>query len=636
MISSVCLIGNPNCGKTSLFNILTGSYQKVGNWSGVTTEKKEGFYKKNKKIKIIDLPGLYSLNAKTDDEKAVTDYLKNNKPSLIVNVIDATNLERNLFLTCEVVKLGIPVVIAINFYDELLKNKISVDIYKLKELFGVEIIPISAKKGLNIDVLEKTFLKTNEIGKGILLDYNLDQSKSIISHYVKDIIKYKITRTEIVTEKLDNILLNKYFGIPIFFIVILTTYFLSMKLGGYFSSYILNFFDTFGDITALSMSNVGLSNWFIDLFVNAVMKGVGAVLAFMPQILILFLLMTIIEESGYATRITFIFDRIFRGFGLGGKSVIPIILSSGCAVTGILATKTIDSPKERQMTVFLSSFMPCGAKMAVFSWFSYVFFDGNPFVATSLYFIGLFSIVLFGFILNKFKYFINKNQFFLMEMPLLRMPSIKNILRVLWEKVKDFAYKSGTVIFAVSVIIWFLSNFGIYGYTTQVEKSFLYSFGNIIKYIFYPLGFCNWESAISVVTGLFAKEAVVETFELLNCNLENLFVNKFSVYAFMVFVLLSPPCAACVSTARNELKNKKSFIFMLCFQFFAGYSVALLIVLIGKLFTLGIGLIFSFIIGIIILIIAFIIIFNKKHHCKRCFMCKGEECLKNTKLNTII
>ncbi|MBR2870939.1 MAG: ferrous iron transporter B [Clostridia bacterium] len=637
MINSICLIGNPNCGKTSLFNSLTGSYQKTGNWSGVTTEKKEGFYKKNKKIKIVDLPGLYSLEAKTEDEKAVTKYLSENKPSLIINVLDGTNLERNLYLSCEIIRLGIPVVFVINFYDELQKNKISINFAKLKQLFGVEIIPISAKKNLNIDLLERKMLNVLPVNEGaLLLKESSNNSKNIVSHYMKDIINQKTTKTEIITEKLDKVFTHKYFGIPIFCMVVMLTYFLSSTVGGYLSGYISNFFAKFIISTSNSMFKAGFSPWIIDLFTNAVLKGVGSVLAFTPQILILFLLMTTIEESGYATRVTFILDRIFRSFGLGGKSVIPIILSSGCAVTGIMATRTIDCPKEKQMTVYLAPFMPCGAKSAVFAWFSYVFFNGSALVSTSLYFIGLFSIGLFGYILNKTKYFSKQTRHFLLEMPLLRLPSIKDLLRVLWEKVKDFTYKSGTVIFAVSVVLWLLSNFGIYGYTVNVEESFLYSFGNIIKYIFYPLGFCNWQSAISVITGFFAKEAVVETFELLNSDFTLLFNNKFSVYAFMVFVLLSPPCAASISAAKNELKNKKSFWFMLVFQFVAGYTVALFIVLLGKLFTLNIGLIFSIILGIIILSIAFIILAKRKYKCEKCFSCKGGVCQKSSKHNTTI
>lgn len=630
MSKEICLIGNPNCGKTSLFNSLTGTYQKVGNWTGVTTEKKEGKYKKDKSIKIIDLPGIYTLKAQSKDEGNVLDYLKRNKPSAIINVVDGTNLERNLYLTSELIFLGIPVFIAINYYDELLKNKINVNVSKIEEIFGVKCVLISAKKNINIDDLIEKTLKTNIPNTDILFKKDeLKNNRKIIGLKINQIIRRNQTKAELLTQKIDKVITSKTLGIPIFFCIILLVYFLSSKIGGIFSGYISNFFDYLSNNTQENLLNIGVTSWLVSLLTNAVLHGVGSVLSFAPQILILFFCMTLIEESGYATRISFILDRIFRFFGLGGKSVIPIILSCGCSVTGIMATRTIENEFERKSTIYLAPFMPCGAKMVVFAWFSHLFFNGNPLISTSMYFIGILSVCFFGVILKKLFKNKQRNSFYIIEMPTLRMPSMGNVFKVLWEKLKDFTYKSGTIIFAVSVVLWFLSNFGIYGYTNVIENSFLYYIGNSIKYLFYPLGFGNWYASVSVITGLFAKEAVIETFEILSVNPELLFDSKFSIYAFMTFVLLSPPCAAAISSAKQELNSKNSLFFMLLFQFLSAYSVALFIRLIGFLCSITNGLIFSVLTAIIILILSVVIIVRrvKKGKCNNCKHCyKDKKC----------
>ena len=638
MIKNICLIGNPNCGKTSLFNALTGSNQKTGNWSGVTTEKKQGFLKGSKNINVIDLPGIYSLRANSIDEKVVVEYLDKNKPDLIINVVDGTNLERNLYLSSELTKLNLPMIVAVNFCDEIKSNGILINYNQLQDDFGCSFIEISAKKRINIDKLISFFNKTVLYKSSIISKLDNEKAREYLGKKNYDYIKRKQTKGEIFTQKADDILTSKYFGLPIFICIIFLVYFLSSKVGGFFSNIISEYCDRFCVQTAKAMANAGIYQWFISLFAGAVLKGVGSVLAFSPQILILFLLMTIIEESGYAMRITFNLDRLFRTFGLGGKSVLPIILSCGCSVTGIMATRTIENKDERVMTIFLAPFMPCGAKTVVFAWFSYAFFNGNPFISLSMYFISLLCVFVFGVILKKFSIIKANTNTFVMEMPTLRMPSVKDVSRVLWEKLKDFVYKSGTIIFAVSVVLWFLSNFGIKGFTTNVQESFLFYVGNIIKYIFYPLGFGNWQASVSILTGIFAKEAVIETFELLNVTNLNLFANNFSVYAFMVFVLLSPPCAAAISTAKNELGSKKELAKMLVFQFVSAYLVSFLIVLIGKIICLPFGLLFCVIVGIILTTISLIIIVKRlKTGCKDCKNCKkGIICLKNSKPNTTI
>ena len=618
MIESICLVGNPNCGKTSLFNELTGLSQKVGNWSGVTTEKKEGFLLSNKKIRIIDLPGIYSLSAKSIDEKVVIEYLSKSKPSAIINVLDGTNLERNLYLTLELIKLNIPMVIAINFCDELIINGITVNHTFLQSIFGVKTLEISAKKKTNLQkLLEYAYKAKKPDLKNVVSNKSL-VSREFISKNIDKIISKQQTKRQKITEQIDSILLHKVWSIPIFALTIFFVYFISSFLGGQLSDFLGLIIENFTLNTKHAMLNAGFSEWAISLVTQAIIKGVGSVLSFAPQILILFFFITIMEESGYATRISFIFDSIFRKVGLGGKSLIPLAMSCGCAVTGIMATRTIENESERKMTVFLTPFMPCGAKIVVFSWFSYCFFNDSPLISTSLYFLSIFCVALFGQLLKRLKIFKNEGSLFILEMPLLRFPSIKNILLALWEKFKDFTFRSGTVIFLISIALWILSNFGINGYSTDITKSFLYLFGNAIKYIFYPLGFGNWQASVSIITGLFAKEAVVETLEIIAPSLNSLFSNYFSVYAFMSFVLLSPPCLASIICAKNELNNNKQFVLMLLFQFISAYIIALTIVLIGRIITFTNGLIFLLLLVIIITILLSKKLFKKLNKSLNC------------------
>lgn len=631
MSENICLIGNPNCGKTSLFNALTGSFQKTGNWSGVTVERKVGNYKKDKNITIVDLPGIYSLIPVSNDEKEVVKILEKSKPTRIINVVDGTNLERGLFLTCELLNLGIPMMVAVNFCDQISQKKRNLVIDKLKAMFGVEFIFISAKKGENIEQLMSKILLTNKPSNlSTSLSNNKEELAKLIKIALKDYVDFSQSKGVLLTNKIDKILLHRFFGIPILFCIIFLIYFFSFRVGGRLSNSLSTFFEVFGNTTKYAMKNAGIPYWFISLFTSAVFTGVGSVLAFTPQILLLFLFMTILEESGYAMRITFLLNKLFCGFGLGGKSCLPIILSCGCSVTGIMATRTLENESERKSTIFLASFMPCGAKTAVFGWFSYVFFDSNALIATSMYFVGFISIILFGKILKRLNLFNGKEGGFIIEMPIYRFPSLREIFRALWEKTKDFVYKSGTVIFAVSIFVWFFSNFGLKGYTLNIEESFLFLLGNFLKIIFKPLGFGNWQATISLLTGMFAKEAVVESFELLNTDFRLLFDNNYSVYAFMCFLLVSPPCFASLHTAYGELKNKKDFAIMLCFQFGAGYLLALFVVLIGKLMTFKPYLIFCIIFAIILVALSIKIVFNgfKCGNCKKCIKNVGEKCLK--------
>lgn len=631
----IALVGNPNSGKTTLFNALTGTYQKTGNWTGVTTEKKVGEYKKDRNIKIIDLPGIYALSKYSADENAVLEYLENSAPKVIVNIIDGTNLERNLYLSFQLKRLNIPMVVAVNMYDELERNNIKLNVNKLSSFINAPVVPISALKGTNLDNLITESTKAIQGEFGANLDDN--QIYKHIEENISKIIDKKPTKAEIFTQKADKILTHRIWGIPIFIAIITLIYFLSINVGGYFGTYITRFFDTFQTQTSNSMEKIAVTEWLKGLVCEGVIAGVGTVLSFLPQVLILFLCMSIIEQSGYASRIAFNLDRFFRIFGLGGKSLIPMILSCGCTVTGLSATRTIESPREKKMTVFLCPFMPCSAKMAVFGWFSSIFFGGRAIVATFMYFLSILVVAISGLILKNLKSFKEEEGEFLLEMPTLRVPPVKDACAVMWEKTKDFTAKAGSVIFIVSVALWILLNLGISGYTYGVvEDSFLYYIGNAIKYLFYPLGFGNWQASIAVVTGVLAKEAVVETLSIISIEAQTLFYSEFSVLAFMSFVLLSPPCIASISMAKRELKSNKRVATMLLFQFASAYVVAFIINGIGYLASND--LLLSLIVVIIIMSLLILsIVFLRQRKCFNCTSCsKGEsKCQRNTKRNTI-
>ncbi len=632
-MKNICLIGNPNCGKTTIFNKLTGTYQKVGNWSGVTTEKKQGLYLDDKTVKITDLPGLYSLSPRSDDERAVLNYFIKEKPDCIINVIDGTNLERNLYLTCTLYKLGIPVVLAINFIDDLRKNGIKVDVKNLEKSFNVPVVTVSGLKGENLDKMINLAISNNKIiAKPTQTPYDF------IRKNINAFISEQSTRAKKVTEKIDKLVLNKYLAIPIFICTIFTIYFLSIKFGGLLSEKVKAFFEIFSVNTKNSLIKINAKPWLISLLIDAMLGGFGTVISFLPQLLVLFLLLAMIEESGYASRIAFIVDKPLSRVGLSGKSFIPMLLCSGCTVTGLMATKTVESTAEKRASLFLSPFIPCGAKTAVFGWLSGVLFDGNVLIATSTYFLGLGCIVFFGKILNKTKIFSDDEGLFVLEMPTYRIPVAKNVAFVLWEKIKDFTFKTGTVIFAVSVILWFLSNFGFVGFVTNNKtQSFLYLIGNSIKFVFYPLGFSTPETSIAILSSFMAKEAVIETLGYLSPNVPSLFLNGYSAYAFMAFILLSPPCVASIVTAHKLLNGKKYTALMLIFQFITAYVVAFIINLIGIIVNAFGGLLFLVCFVIIIMITIKVTVKTLKSCGNRCVKCKGnQKCQKKSKRSTTI
>lgn len=624
----IALVGNPNCGKTTLFNKLTGTYQRVGNWTGVTTEKKEGQYKKDKEITVVDLPGLYSLSGGAADERAALNFLTKNSPDVVVNVIDGTNLERSLNLTIDLIKLQIPMIIAVNMFDELKNNGIELSVSNLSNLFGLPVIPISALKNVNLDKLMQLALKTHkprlELNKKLLQSMDGQARYSFIEQNIGQIIKRKQTKAERITESLDKFLMHRFFAIPFFFLVMTLVYFLSIKVGGFFGGHILSVSELFSERISLWLINLGVYEWVISLVCDTIIKTLGGVLSFLPQILILFMLMAIIEESGYAARIAVIFDRLFKTFGLSGKSLLPMIVSCGCTVTGLMSTRTIEKTNERRMTVFLSPFMPCGAKTAVFAWFATVFFNQNALVAASMYFLSIICVCVFGLILKRFKAFKGEGGAFIIEIPILRLPSVKDVFMVMWEKTKEFMSKAALIVFAVTVFLWLLKSVGVSGYVgNQVEKSFLFDIANILKYLFYPLGFYSWQTVVAIICGFFAKEAVIESLNLLSQDAVCLFSGQYSAYAFMAYILLSPPCIASIAAAKRELGSTKWLLFMITFQTVAAYLVAFIINTLGFIFTGSLGLILSSIIVIMLSISLILAIIKlKRHKCKLCRRCK--------------
>lgn len=632
MIKEICLAGNPNSGKTTLFNALTGTYQKVGNWAGVTTEKKYGAYKKDKSVRIVDLPGVYSFSAKTEDEKAATGYLLNGSPDCVINVIDGTNLERGLYLTCLLSEYGFPVVIAVNFADELHKNGVKLDTEKIEKVFGVPVVAVSALKRRGIDALmEKALTAKAKIIRP------REEYYSFISKHIDLFTAKKITSGKKFTDKADRVLLHPFFGFAILIALITLLYFFTVKVGGFFGEAISGAVKNFSNRTACSLKKINSPEWFISLFTEAVIGGVGTVLAFLPQAIILFGLLTVVEESGYSPRAAFLTDALLSKFGLGGNSVIPLMLSCGCTVNGITAAKTLPVGQKRA-TVFLSPFMPCGAKLAVFGWLGGTLFGKSPVVAIFAYFLGAVSVCLYGKILFKFKAFKGTGELNVIEIPVLRKPSGKDVLLSMYEKTKDFCVKAGSVIFAAAVVLWLLKNFGFTGYVYgNIEKSFLYLTGNAIRYVFIPLGFGSWETSVSVISGLIAREAVIETLVFVSDCPAALFEGVYSAYAFAAFVLLSPPCIAALAAAKSVLKSKKLFAYMILFQTLAAYLTAFTVNTVGKILSSGIGLIFA-VLSVIIIVAVFAVTLKNSHKngCAGCGGCGGLPCKKKSNRSTII
>lgn len=679
----IALAGNPNSGKTTMFNGLTGSAQYVGNWPGVTVEKKEGKLKGHKEVIIQDLPGIYSLSPYTLEEVITRRYLINEKPDAIINIVDGTNIERNLYLTTQLIELGIPVVVAINMMDVVKKNKDEIHIEKLKKALGCEVVEMSALKGEGImAAAEKAISLANQktVGElphvfqgsvehaiahieeslqGSVSEKNLrwysikvferdekaleelklstetlnhieahiadcekemdDDAESIITNqryaYISKVVSQATKKNRIgnlsLSDKIDQIVTNRILALPIFALIMTFVYYISITTVGDIVTGFTN--DTFfGEwiIPAVTdgLAGLGASDWVIGLVAEGIVGGVGAVLGFVPQMLILFFLLAILEECGYMARVAFIMDRIFRKFGLSGKSFIPMLIGSGCSVPGIMASRTIEHQRDRRMTIITTSFIPCGAKMPIVGLIAGALFGGAWWVAPSAYFIGVFSVIISGIMLKKTKMFAGDPAPFVMELPAYHMPTLKNVLKSMWERGWSFIKRAGTVILVASVIIWFLKSLGITDeglvMVEDMDLSILAAVGNVIAPIFTPLGFGNWQSTVATVLGLVAKEEVVGVFGVLygvagdalemveEASFEGLtpiaqHFTMLSAYSFLIFNLLCAPCFAAIGAIKREMNNAKWTVFAVLYLTVFAYAVSFVVYQLGLLFTGG-------------------------------------------------
>ena len=680
MSVKIALAGNPNCGKTTLFNALTGSNQFVGNWPGVTVEKKEGKLKGHKDVTIMDLPGIYSLSPYTLEEVVARNYLINERPDAIINIVDGTNIERNLYLSTQIMELGIPVVMAVNMMDLVEKAGDKIHTDKLSKLLGCEVVEISALKGTGIQkAAEKAISlaeRKNEVtpvhefdskvedaitAVGTMLGMDIpeaqkrffaikllekddkikeqmksvpdvsaeiktledafdDDTESIITNeryvYISSIIGKCVTKGQkggmTVSDKIDRIVTNRWLALPIFAVVMFIVYYVSITtVGGFLTDWTNDVL--FGDIIPPAIEKalvaVNCADWLQGLILDGIVAGVGAVLGFVPQMLVLFIFLAFLEGCGYMARVAFIMDRIFRKFGLSGKSFIPMLIGSGCGVPGIMASRTIESDRDRKMTIMTTTFVPCGAKLPIIALIAGAFFNNAGWVAWSAYFVGVAAIICSGIILKKTKMFSGEPAPFVMELPAYHMPTVGNVLRSMWERGWSFIKKAGTIILLSTIILWFLMSFGWvdgkFGMldAEQLNDSILASIGNVIAPIFAPLGWTKagegWKMAVAAITGLIAKENVVATFGMLFGFAEvaedgseiwgNLaqVMTPIAAYGFLVFNLLCAPCFAAMGAIKREMNNAKWFWFAIGYQCCLAYIVSLCIYQFGILFTGG-------------------------------------------------
>ena len=692
MSIQVALAGNPNCGKTTLFNGLTGATQYVGNWPGVTVEKKEGKYKEDKDIKITDLPGIYSLSPYTLEEVVSREFLLNGNIDVVLNIIDGSNLERNLFLTTQILELGIPTVVAINMLDVIEKRKDTIDYKKLSKELGCPVLPISALKNTGIKELMaevkkaagtkfsakniyagkvlnalntietslpssieasrrffyavKLFERDDKIEAAIKAKADAsvieaceksmdDDSESIITDarytYITSVIKdcYKKGSKEVLTtsDKIDRIVTNRVLALPIFALVMWFVYYISVTTVGTIVTDWTN--DVlFGEIIPPAvdsfLTSIQCADWLHGLIVDGIIGGVGAVIGFVPQMLVLFFFLAILEDCGYMARVAFIMDRIFRKFGLSGKSFIPMLIGTGCGVPAVMASRTIESDRDRKMTIMTTTFIPCSAKMPIIGLIAGAIFHGASWVAPSAYFVGMAAVIISGIMLKKTKLFAGDPAPFVMEMPAYHTPRAVNVLRSMWERGSSFIKKAGTIILLSTIVLWFLQGFGwekgAFGMVDDIDHSILSSIGQTFAWIFSPLGWGDWKAAVASVTGLIAKENVVATFGQLYGFAEvaeegNEFWGQLSAsftplaaYSFMVFNLLCAPCFAAMGAIKREMNNTKWFWIAIGYQCGFAYVCSLIVYQLGSLFnggSFGFGTIVGFIllIGLIYLLV---------------------------------
>ena len=690
MSIKIALAGNPNCGKTTLFNDLTGSNQYVGNWPGVTVEKKEGRLKGQKDVVIQDLPGIYSLSPYTLEEVVARGYLVNEKPDAILNIIDGTNIERNLYLTTQLIELGIPVVMAVNMIDLVRKNGDKIDLKKLSAELGCQAVEISALKGEGsmkaaemavaaaksgkagelphvftgsvehaIAHIEesiqgkvddrflrwyavKLFERDDKVQQELKLDKALvdhidqhiadcekemdDDAESIITNqryaYINTVVEKAVrkkARVEhlTVSDKIDQVVTNRIFALPIFALIMFLMYALSMGTSIADGGISIGSFATdwtndvlFGEIVPNALGgfleSVGVAGWLYGLIMDGIVAGVGAVLGFVPQMLVLFFLLSILEDIGYMARVAFIMDRIFRKFGLSGKSFIPMLVGTGCGVPGVMASRTIENERDRRMTIMTTCFIPCGAKMPIIGLFAGALFGGSSLVAVSAYFIGFAAIIISGIILKKTKLFAGDPAPFVMELPAYHVPAWGNVLRATWERGWSFIKRAGTVILASTIVLWFLQGFGfengVFGMVEDQDNSILAAVASALAWIFAPQGFGNWRATVASISGLIAKENVVGTLGVLYHFGGELSENgdeiwgeiandytAISAYSFMIFNLLCAPCFAAMGAIKREMNNGKWTAIAIGYMCLLAYCASLVVYQIGGLITGEVG-----------------------------------------------
>ena len=589
-MTQIALIGNPNVGKTTLFNDITGSNQYVGNWPGVTVEKKEGYYKD---IKITDLPGIYALDTYSNEEIISKDFLEKDKPDLILNIIDASNLERNLYLTSQILDYNIPIIIALNMMDVAEKRDILIDPKKLEENLGIKVFEIVASKGKGVNKLKEALTGTIEVKEPKLKHYESEKdtydnitsiiSSSFILNENEDQRDSNNDRT--LSDKIDSIVLNKVLGYPIFiglmYLIFKFTFsWVGQPLADLLEEDLLPSFLNF-----VSGLLSGSSVWFRSLIVDGIINGVGSILVFLPIIISLFLGISILEDSGYMARAALIMDKFMRKMGLSGKAFIPLLVGFGCTVPAIMSSRTLETEKDRKLTAILAPFIPCNAKLPIFALFASIFFGNNEtIVIFSLYLAGILVAFLIG-ILFKNTIFKKDEEPFIIELPEYKMPLLKTLLKTTFEKAKGFVKKAFTIIFSLSILVWFLSNFNFNGFS-EINDSFLAVIGGFIAPVFKPLGFGNWQAAVSLITGLLAKEVVISTMGVVyGGSLSTIIPQVFTPMAgvsFMVFVLLYTPCVAVIATFKKEYGGKFAFNVNM-FYLFVAWIASFLVYNIGNL-----------------------------------------------------
>ena len=665
----IALAGNPNCGKTTLFNELTGSNQYVGNWAGVTVEKKDGILKGHKDVIIQDLPGIYSLSPYTLEEKVARNYLVNEQPDVILNIIDGTNLERNLYLSTQLIEIGLPVVMAVNMMDLVKKSGDKIDIKKMGEELGCEVVEISALQGKGCkeaaeraieaaksgrkhclpsvftgsvehaiahieesihDKVDKEFVRwyaikvferDHDATDALQLDPKTlahldthikdcedemdDDSESIIINqrysYIGRIISSVLTKKHdghamTVSDKIDRVVTNRILALPIFFAIMTFVYYISVTTIGTWATDWTNdvlFGEYVNDAAAGLMEAIAAPDWLESLVVDGIIGGVGTVLGFVPQIVLIFFFLALLEDSGYMARVAFIMDRIFRKFGLSGKSFIPILVGSGCGVPAVMATRTIEDQRDRRMTIMLCTFIPCSAKAVIISMITSTFFPDSVLMAPDMYFLGIAVIVLAGIALKKTSAFAGDPAPFVMELPAYHIPAMKGVIRHMWDRAKGFIIKAGTIIFAACVIIWFFSAFNASMEMVDIEDSMLAAFGGAISWIFAPVGLGDWKGAVAVISAEMAKENAIGTLAVLNgvaadaedmelmAGIAGMFT-PIAAFSFMILNLFDPPCVVAMATIAREMGDRKWAALAIGFQIMLGYGMAFVAYNIGS------------------------------------------------------